>query len=340
MKVRDFIFSLGPKHITQLPSSRGNARLLTFSRNIRMAYTHKAFNDLSDFLNKGDVIVFNNSKVIPTRFWGYLRNGGQREITLINKSTKGIWSAYIRPETDTTAGSHMDFGNGQMKAKILAQISANMWHLRFSAKDSNVAYFLRRNAKINFPFYLRYDLSTIKRYQTIYARYPGSCQPPTAGLNFTKRLIVKLKNKGVKIVYTTLHISGSILPGNFRTIKDVSIPPEWYRISKKAALNINIAKQNGKNIIAVGTTVVRALESAADKKGRVIPSSAWTDLTIVPGYKFKVINMFLTNFHMPGSSHLLLTCAFGGKTKVLRAYREAVHRHYGFLDFGDSMLIT
>jgi S-adenosylmethionine:tRNA ribosyltransferase-isomerase len=238
-----------------------------------------------------------------------------------------------------TRGTRLHFGHNGVTAKIVAKDTPHLWRVEFAYDMDHICRFLRDNGEINLPFYLRFSLKSKKRYQTVYAKHPGSCQPPTAGLHFNRFLLKKLMKQGVEIRYITLHISGSILPVTSGDVGDIAVGKEWYTVYKNTASAITKAKRQGNRVIAVGTTAMRALESAASRNGSMHACSAWTDLTILPGYQFKAVDGFLTNFHLPGSSHLLLTCAFAGKESTLTAYREARTHGYRFLDFGDAMLI-
>lgn len=301
---------------------------------------HRSFEDILSYLQKGDVIILNNSKIIPTRLWGALGTGEQREVTLVQRVKENIWTAYIRPDMGLRSNLFLYFNNEKVKAVIVSKNSNKMWRLAFFTNKNGFNRFLYTKAEINLPFYLRFPLKDRRRYQPVYAQYPGSCQPPTAGLHFTRSFLKKIQKKGVKINYITLHISGSILSMAYTNSKPVRIEKEWCVIYKKTAQEIIQAKEQKKKVIAVGTTVMRALESVVAEKGEIAPCSGWADLTILPGFKFKIVDAFLTNFHLPGSSHLLLTCAFGGKKRVLGAYKKAIVNNYRFLDFGDSMLIV
>lgn len=339
MKREDFVFKLKQSNIVQFASKRGDCRLLVLQRSDNKSIHHRYFNHLLDYLNPGDVIVVNNSKVIPTRFWGLLETGGQVEVTLVQRLKTNIWSSFIRPQIGLKRNSCIYLKKAKIKIQVVLKQPGNMWYIKFFLGRDELREFLRKKAKINLPFYLRYSLKNERSYQTIYAHYPGSCQPPTAGLHFTHSFMTRIIKRGVKICYITLHISGSILPFVVSDLKDVRVGREWYSVPKRTAYEINRAKKEGKKIIAVGTTVIRTLESVVTNKNRIVPKSGWTALTILPGFKFKIADAFLTNFHMPCSSHLLLTSAFGGREYVLHAYREALKNDYSFLDFGDAMLV-
>lgn len=340
MKREDFSYPIEGARIPQFQRRRGSAKLLVLG-NARQhkRIEHVSFDHLPDYLDPGDVVVFNNSKVIPTRFWGILESGGQREITLLQRFGQDTWSALIRPSAGVKARSRILTCQKKVEAEVISKVSPELYRIKFLISQNKITKYLYKNAQVNLPFYLRFSLRNRKQYQTVYARYPGSCQPPTAGFHFSRSLMARIIRKGVKIRYVTLHISGSLLSLIANDVERVNVGKEWYTIPKGTAEAICKAKAKGKKIVAIGTTVVRALESAVDRRGNVSPQSGWTSLTIVPEFKFRIVNAFLTNFHLPGSSHLLLTCAFGSADRVLHGYRQAITKNYGFLDFGDAMLI-
>jgi S-adenosylmethionine:tRNA ribosyltransferase-isomerase len=340
VNIQSFSFPLKPGNIVQHPRKRGDVRLLVLSRQHANSIRHRSFGDIRDYFREGDVLVLNDSKVIPTRLWGVLEDGGQREVTLVQRLKENVWTAYIRPPRGVRLKSFVCFNSGLIKATIVSKVAANLWCLKWPGLGRKVDSFLMKHAEINLPFYLRFPLKNPADYQTVYAKYPGSCQPPTAGLHFTNKILNDLRSRGVCVVYITLHVSGSILPTNVTDSREVYIPKEYYSVPSETAAIINRAKKRGNKITGVGTTVVRALETAAQSRGKVSAFSGWTELTIAPPFRFKVIDSFLTNFHLPSSSHMLMTCAFGGKKNVLDAYREALSLKYGFLDFGDAMLIV
>lgn len=316
-----------PKKIKLLVLSRKDDRII-----------HRNFVDLPEYLNEGDALALNDTAVIPARMWGSLDVGGQVEVTLVTKIKNETWEALVRPDIRLKAGRRIFFKKYGLNARIIKKTEYDGWALKFNNTGKRFENMLRELAEVNIPFYIRRTVG-IKEYQNVYAKVPGSTQCPTAGLHFTAEMLEKIKAKGVDIVFITLHIGGSVLPLIARDFKDVTVHKEYFEISGKARDKINAVKRSGGRVVAVGTTVVRALESAADNQGIVHAGKRWTDLTIKSDYRFKVTDCFLTNFHLPGSSHLLMTSAFGGMAKVLSGYKEAVKKQYKFLDFGDAMLI-
>ena len=300
---------------------------------------HRHFKDLVDYLNKGDVLVLNDTAVLPTRMWGMLDCGGQVEATLVNRIKDNSWEALVRPDIGARKGRSIFFKRSVLSCQLCAKTTYGGWRLTFNVDyDDDFLNKLKKIAEVNIPFYIKRQVG-LKEYQNVYARMPGSTQCPTAGLHFTKSFLEEIKRKGADVVFLALHIGGSVLPLTARDFNTFRMYKEYFEINKETSERVNKAKQSGHKIIAVGTTVARALETAVSKKGLVRARSGWTDLTIKPDYGFKAISGFLTNFHLPGSSHLLMTSAFGGLKPVLEAYRQALRKGYKFLDFGDAMLI-
>lgn len=338
MQLKDFSFPLNNQNIAQSPGRRGKSRLLVLKDSLDKSIEHCCFKDLLNYLEAGDVLVLNNSKVIPTRLWGVLDSQAQCEVTLVRRVDIDNWEVMVRPGIGINKGAIITFCN-DLKAKLSSFVAPGIWKATFSLSGNRLEKFLYKHASVNFPFYLRNPPKNLNYYQTVYASIPGSGQPPTAGLHFTLPILRRICKKGVKIAYITLHISGSILSITASSLNSVCVPKEWFSIKEDAVSVINIARSQRKKIFAVGTTVMRALESAPFNNGSLVSHSGWTNLTILPGFKPKVVNGFLTNFHLPMSSHLLLTCSFSSRKRILTAYQEALKLKYMFLDFGDSMLI-
>ncbi|MFA4842703.1 MAG: tRNA preQ1(34) S-adenosylmethionine ribosyltransferase-isomerase QueA [Candidatus Omnitrophota bacterium] len=347
MQRSDLYFSLPTNLIAQkLSRNPANARLLILLRK-ENACLHARFEDLLNYLDSGDILVFNNSRVIPTRVWGCLDSGGQVEVTLVSKLKENLWEALVRPDYGverersiyfTPAPLHSKMQGCPLKAHLVAQTAYQGWILRFSHNHGKLEDILEKFAEVNLPFYIKSKVK-LQDYQNVYAKIAGSTQCPTAGLHFTRNLLDKFRRKGIGIVYITLHVGGSVLPLNVKDFSRLKIHKEYFRISDAVKNRINQARRQGKRLIAVGTTVIRALEARATPEGQVKSGCGWTDLTIKTGYNFKVTDGIVTNFHLPGSSHLLLTSAFAGADRVLSAYRQAVKKKYKFLDFGDAMFI-
>ncbi len=333
MKIKDLIFHL-PRELIPQQFRKANPKLLVVNEG---RVFHKNLCDLPEFISKGDVLVFNDTKVIPTRLWARRSAGGEVEVDLITKIKRRLWIAMLRPDYKFKVDDLIYFSR-DFKAKLLSRDRSGRWLIRFSHKGSFLNL-LKHYGSINQPFYLSREIK-LNAYQTAYARREGSAQPPTAGFYFSKSFLDRLKNKGIGIDFVTLHIGGSILSFDIEDSGKLKIEKEWCSVSGSTASMINMARSQGGRIIAVGTSVARALESARDKAGFVRAYQGFTDLTIKPGYRFRAIDGFLTNFHQPASSHLLLTSSFlGRRHDILSIYKEALKRKFKFLDFGDKMLI-
>lgn len=303
-----------------------------------------SFFQLPDFLQKGDVLVINDSRVIPARLFGKRITGGILEILLLTRKKEGefsqTWEALIRPAKRLREQDIINLGNN-CEAKISARLSEKKWLLEFSAPEGFDAY-LKKYGRAPLPPYIKRkkngqpDMTDLKRYQTVYARNPGSIAAPTAGLHFTEAVLQKLKSKGIQTAPVTLHVGyGTFLPIETDDVESHVMEPEYYEISDESAGLIN----NARRIIAVGTTSTRTLESALNPEGFITMPSGFTNLFIYPGYKFKRINGLLTNFHLPESSLFLLACAFAGADLTKKAYAHAVEKRYMFYSYGDCMLI-
>ena len=298
---------------------------------------HRRFKDIVDIFKKNDLLVFNDSAVIPTRLWGVIDAAGQVEVTLVSKIKKNGWEAVIRPRQGVQRGARIWFPRLAVRATVIRQSRFGGWLVVFAPLRGGFEAALKSKAEVNVPFYLKRDIA-LKEYQNFYAKNPGSTQCPTAGLHFTRRILQTLQSKGIKVAFVTLHVGGSVLPVSGNDFSSLKIYREYINVPSRTIQAIMAARSWGGRVIAVGTTVVRALESASLRRGQLRPLQGWTDLTIKEKHRFKAIDGFLTNFHLPGSTHLLLTTAFGGDG-VRYAYREAIRLAYGFLDFGDAMLI-
>ena len=316
------------------------SRLLVLSRTDGKIQ-HGCFSDLIDHLEEGDLLVLNNTAVLPTRIWGIFECGGQTEVTLVNRIKHDCWESMVRPDDGIKKNTYIFFKNNKIAAKVIRKTSYNGWLLKFVIKKwhASIEDFFQNFAEVNAPFYIRRRVP-LTEYQTVYARVPGSTQCPTAGLHFTKEYLVELGKKGVKTAFITLHIGGSVLPLTVKNYDDFRMYKECFSINRETKEKILHTKRIGKRVVAVGTTVMRALETAAYKNGAIEERKGWTNLTIKNGYRFKIVDAFLTNFHLPSSSHLLLTSAFCGIENVMHAYHEAIVKKYRFLDFGDAMLIS
>lgn len=339
MDINDLRFNLPARLIAQKPAASPKmTRLLVVSRKERKII-HDCFENLPDYFQRGDVLVLNNTAVMPTRMWGFLDCGGQVEVTLVNRFKANLWEALVRPDNKARKRSRIIFKGRMLTAGLLKKTQYGGWLLRFNNRAAGVENIFKKYAQINAPFYIKRPVK-LSEYQTIYAKIPGSTQCPTTGLHFTNKLLTSLRERGIGIAFVTLHIGGSVLPLTVKDSQNFNMYKEYFEVNEEAKQKINQAKRAGNRIIAAGTTVVRALETAVDEYGIIRAANGWTTLTIMPGYRFRSIDCFLTNFHLPSSSHLLMTSAFGGVRRVLSAYHEAIKQRYKFLDFGDAMLIS
>lgn len=333
-----FSFNLPSNLIAQRPADNAKTpRLLVIYRR-EGKIIHDHFENLADYFHRGDILVLNNTAVIPTRIWGVLGCGGQVEVTLVNRFKANLWEALVRPVNRVRKNGSILFKGRMLTARLLKKTQYSGWLLKFNRPAAEVESFFKKYAQINTPFYIKRDIKP-SEYQTAYAKIAGSTQCPTAGLHFTDKLLKRFRDRGIDIAFITLHIGGSVLPLTVRDLQNFNMYREYFEVSKDAERKLNLARKSGNKIIAAGTTVARALETAVDKDGKPESMKGWTTLTIKPGHRFRSIDCFLTNFHMPSSSHLLMTSAFGGIGCILSAYQQALRLKYRFLDFGDAMLI-
>ena len=338
MKLRtsDFDYYLPSDLIAQTPiEPRDSARLMVINRN-NGSLEHHHFFDLPDFLHKGDVMVFNDSRVIPARLAGKKSGtGGEVEILLLQRMSPKVWEALVKPARRVKKGVKLELGIGAMvSAEIVGEGEAGLRTIRFSEEAQ-----LPVLGEIALPPYIHAPLQNPERYQTIYAEKNGSVAAPTAGLHFTPELIQRIQNKGVNCLFVTLHVGLD----TFRPIQEEDpqkhrIHREYGVITEEVAVEISRAKSLRQRVICVGTTTVRLLE-AAGQSGDILPFDGWVDLFILPGYKFKMVNAMITNFHLPRSTLLMLVSAFAGKELIDKAYREAIAQRYRFYSFGDATLI-
>ncbi|MFA4871742.1 MAG: tRNA preQ1(34) S-adenosylmethionine ribosyltransferase-isomerase QueA [Patescibacteria group bacterium] len=331
MLTSQFDYNLPKTLIGQKPiKPRDQARLLILDRKTK-TLSHKKFYNLIDFLEKGDALVLNNSKVIPARLIGRKKTGGRIEVFLLKKIKRGLWSVLIKGKIK--AGQKII-----LPKKIIATALKKMdgdWLVAFNAPDKK----LFSIGQTPTPPYIK-QKSNLMDYQTVYAKTDGSVAAPTAGLHFTKNLLKKLKNKGVKIEYITLHVGlGTFAPVKTEKIENHKMPGELAVLDKITADRLNKIKKMGHKIIVCGTTTVRTVEAFADKDGKLIPQKKWVDIFIYPGYKFKFVEAIITNFHLPKSTLLMLISAFANQKIIRRAYQEAINKKYRFYSFGDAMLI-
>ena len=336
----DFYYDLPEELIAQDPlERRDSSRLMTLNRRTG-EFEHKVFSDIEGLINPGDCLVLNNTKVIPARLLGVKEDTGAAvEILLLKRKGKDSFETIVRPGKKLRPGARVSFGSGELKAQIEEVLEGGNRLVRFEF-EGVFEEILDRLGQMPLPPSIQHELKARDRYNTVYARYEGSAAAPTAGLHFTEELLKRLSDKGARLVYITLHVG----LGTFRPVKEDDIlkhrmHSEYYEISRESAETINSVKASGGRVIAVGTTSTRTLEAAADSDGRLSADSGETDIFIYPGYKFKVIDGLITNFHLPESTLIMLVSALAGRENVLRAYRAAIEERYRFFSFGDAMYI-
>jgi len=341
LKKSDFYFDLPEELIAQDPlEDRSSSRLLVLHKETGQI-AHRTFRDIEELLMPGDCLVLNNTKVIPARLLGEREGTGAHvEVLLLKRREADVWETLVKPGKKCKPGTRMVFGDGLLKAEVLETVEEGNRLIRFFY-EGIWEEVLDRLGEMPLPPYITHKLQDKNRYQTVYAKYEGSAAAPTAGLHFTDELLRRIEEKGVKIAYVTLHVG----LGTFRPVKEENVlehhmHSEYYEVTKEAADLINDTKACGGRVICVGTTSCRTLESAADETGRVIPGSDNTEIFIYPGYRFKVLDALITNFHLPESTLVMLVSALAGREQVLSAYKEAVKERYRFFSFGDAMFIT
>ena len=339
---KDFWYDLPEELIAQTPlRQRDSSRLLVLDRNTGKT-EHKIFRDVAEYFNEGDVLVINNSKVIPARLIGKKSDSGiDVEVFLLKSRELDTWEVLTYPGRRTKPGTVIIFGEGKLRAEVLEVVEDGNRIVRFDYdKKHSLMELIDEIGNMPLPPYIKEKLEDKSRYQTVYAKYEGSSAAPTAGLHFTEELFEILREKGVKIVPVMLHVGlGTFRPVKADNINDHVMHSEYFSVSEESAAIINECKQKGGRVIAVGTTSCRTLESASDDSGRVIPMSGDTGIFIYPGYRFKVIDALITNFHLPESTLLMLVSAFSSRENILEAYKTAVDEKYRFFSFGDAMLI-
>jgi len=339
MHLSDFDYDLPKERIAQTPvMPRDSARLLYLPKNSGPSQ-HEHFFDLPDHLKPGDLLVFNKTRVIPARLLGRkCGTGGQVECFLLHQAETDLWDCLVKPGRRLQPGTRLEFGGGQLTAVIEDRTESGGRLVRFQW-EGDFQKVLSQVGVVPLPPYIHQSLNDPERYQTIYGNRPGSVAAPTAGLHFTEGIFGELEAKGVEFAEVILHVGlGTFRPVEANAIEDHVMHKEYFEITGENALRINRAKEEGRRVIAVGTTSVRTLESMS-AEGRLKAGSGWTDIYIYPGYRFQIIDGLITNFHLPKSTLLMLVSALAGRERVLEAYREAVLREYRFFSFGDAMLI-
>lgn len=339
MNLHDFNYYLPEELIAQHPmDKRDMSRLMVLDKETGQI-EHKVFKDITDYLNDGDCLVLNNTRVIPARLLGEKEGtGGKIEFVLLKRVQGDEWEVILRPGKKAKPGSRFIFGNGELKAEIVEVLEEGNRLVRF-IYEGVFEEILDRVGIMPLPPYITEKLENPERYQTVYARHNGSAAAPTAGLHFTRELLQTLEQKGVRIVYVMLHVGlGTFRPVKVDDITQHKMHSEYYSISRETCDIINNTRKNGKKVVAVGTTSCRVLETVG-KNGELSPGDGWTDIFIYPGYEFKIVDRLITNFHLPESTLIMLVSSLAGRDNVLHAYSVAVQEKYRFFSFGDAMFI-
>ncbi len=341
MKTSDFYYDLPQELIAQTPlERRDGSRLLTLNR-FTGKTGHHHFYELPDFLQPGDCLVLNNSRVLPARLLGHRDpTGGAVEVLLLQDKGDGVWECLAKPGRKIHTGTKLSFGDGQLTATVVGDEEEGKRLVQFHYEGIFLEV-LERLGKMPLPPYIKEELEDGERYQTVYSKINGSAAAPTAGLHFTEELLAKIEAKGVHLAYITLHVGlGTFRPVKADEITDHHMHSEFCMIDAETAQLLNDTRKNGGRIICVGTTSCRTLESFANEDGTFEARSGWTDIFIYPGYRFKAMDALVTNFHLPESTLVMLVSAFAGREHILSAYEEAVRERYRFFSFGDAMFIS
>lgn len=341
LKKSDFYFDLPEELIAQDPlEDRSSSRLLKLNKNTGEV-SHHTFKEIVNYLNPGDCLVLNNTKVIPARLLGEREGTGAHvEVLLLKRREADVWETLVKPGKKCKPGTRLVFGDGLLHAEVLETVEEGNRLIRFEY-EGIFEEVLDRLGEMPLPPYITHKLQDKNRYQTVYAKYEGSAAAPTAGLHFTQELLKQIQEKGINIAYVTLHVG----LGTFRPVKEENVlehhmHSEAYEVTEETAELINRTKEQGGRVICVGTTSCRTVESAADENGRVVPGCGDTEIFIYPGYRFKVLDALITNFHLPESTLVMLVSALAGRENVLAAYEEAIRERYRFFSFGDSMYVS
>lgn len=340
MKKEEFYFDLPEELIAQDPlEERSSSRLLVLDRETGET-EHHVFKDIVSYLTPGDCLVINDTKVIPARLIGSkVGTDAKIEVLLLKRKQNDMWETLVKPGKKAKPGTKISFGDGLLVGEVLDVVEEGNRLIQFSYAGI-FEEILDQLGQMPLPPYITHQLEDKNRYQTVYAKHSGSAAAPTAGLHFTPELLREIEEKGVQIARVTLHVGlGTFRPVKVENILEHHMHSEFYQIDEEAAEKINAAKDSGNRVICVGTTSCRTVESAADADGRMSATSGWTEIFIYPGYKFKVLDCLITNFHLPESTLIMLVSALAGREHVLAAYEEAVKERYRFFSFGDAMFI-
>ncbi len=340
MNLHDFYYELPPELIAQDPlEDRSGSRLLVLDKETGKA-EHHIFREIADFLQPGDCLVINNTKVIPARLIGSrIGTGAKIEVLLLKRREDQIWETLVKPGKKAKPGTKISFGDGLLTGEVLEVVEDGNRLIRFDY-EGIFEEILDRLGQMPLPPYITHQLKDKNRYQTVYAKHDGSAAAPTAGLHFTPELLQKIREKGIQIAHVTLHVGlGTFRPVKVDNIQEHHMHSEFYMVEEEQARKINETRAEGGRIVAVGTTSCRTLESAAGEDGCLKAGSGWTDIFIYPGYEFRMVDSLITNFHLPESTLLMLVSALAGREKIMDAYEEAVREQYRFFSFGDAMLI-
>ena len=341
MDVKDFYFELPQELIAQDPlEDRPPSRLLALDKDTG-AVQHRIFKNITEYLGPGDCLVINDTRVIPARLFGVKRDTGAKvEILLLKRREADVWETLVTPGKKVRPGTELSFGGGQLTASVLETVEDGNRLIQFHY-EGIFEEILDQLGQMPLPPYITHSLKDKNRYQTVYARHDGSAAAPTAGLHFTEELLKQIEEMGVRIAHVTLHVGlGTFRPVKVEHVLDHHMHSEFYMVEEAEAKKVNEAKEAGGRVICVGTTSCRTVESASTEDGILKAGTGWTDIFIYPGYRFKVLDALITNFHLPESTLVMLVSALAGREHILDAYKEAVKERYRFFSFGDAMLIA
>ena len=341
MRTADFAYDLPEELIAQSPlADRDSSRLMVLDR-VSGQITHRVFHDITDYLQSGDGLVINDTKVIPARLLGEREGTGAKvEVLLLKRKSDNVWETLVKPGRKARPGMRLSFGDGLLRAEVMEIVEEGNRLIRFEY-EGVFEEVLEQLGQMPLPPYITKKLEDKNRYQTVYAKYEGSAAAPTAGLHFTEELLHKISEMGINIAHVTLHVGlGTFRPVKVEDVENHHMHTEYYRVTREAADMINRTKREGGRVICVGTTSCRTVESAADEEGVIHAGEGDTSIFIYPGYQFKILDCLITNFHLPESTLLMLVSALAGKEHIMAAYEEAVRERYRFFSFGDAMFIT